>query len=276
MEQIDIIELKDKFSDYLNKLYTNNKLSVDSISNTIIENNLFDFLEENKTREFLSCSYEEFVYKLYKINSIYVNNSQISELIWASKMYLTLSLNLNIPLKTIVLLCPLKQMLELFEVNHETNDIQTIDYFKTNVLNKSILKALRKLRNVTVRQLSIMTGININTLNAYEKNNTNLYNASFSNIQLMIQALNVSCSFFKKESSFIPFNYLLLENKQIQAHMLNFFNDYYKKEASIKSIEPIIELNDKNKTIYVDEKLLSIAYKQAINLYLKDEVGLLF
>lgn len=276
MEQIDIIELKDKFSDYLNKLYTNNKLSVDSISNTIIENNLFDFLEENKTREFLSCSYEEFVYKLYKINSIYVNNSQISELIWASKMYLTLSLNLNIPLKTIVLLCPLKQMLELFEVNHETNDIQTIDYFKTNVLNKSILKALRKLRNVTVRQLSIMTGININTLNAYEKNNTNLYNASFSNIQLMIQALNVSCSFFKKESSFIPFNYLLLENKQIQAHMLNFFNDYYKKEVSIKSIEPIIELNDKNKTIYVDEKLLSIAYKQAINLYLKDEVGLLF
>lgn len=276
MEQIDIIELKDKFSDYLNKLYTNNKLSVDSISNTIIENNLFDFLEENKTREFLSCSYEEFVYKLYKINSIYVNNSQISELIWASKMYLTLSLNLNIPLKTIVLLCPLKQMLKLFEVNHETNDIQTIDYFKTNVLNKSILKALRKLRNVTVRQLSIMTGININTLNAYEKNNTNLYNASFSNIQLMIQALNVSCSFFKKESSFIPFNYLLLENKQIQAHMLNFFNDYYKKEVSIKSIEPIIELNDKNKTIYVDEKLLSIAYKQAINLYLKDEVGLLF
>lgn len=276
MEQIDIIELKDKFSDYLNKLYTNNKLSVDSISNTIIENNLFDFLEENKTREFLSCSYEEFVYKLYKINSIYVNNSQISELIWASKMYLTLSLNLNIPLKTIVLLCPLKQMLELFEVNHETNDIQTIDYFKTNVLNKSILKALRKLRNVTVRQLSIMTGININTLNAYEKNNTNLYNASFSNIQLMIQALNVSCSFFKKESSFIPFNYLLLENKQIQAYMLNFFNDYYKKELSIKSMEPIIELNDKNKTIYVDEKLLSIAYKQAINLYLKDEVGLLF
>ena len=276
MEQIDIIELKDKFSDYLNKLYTNNKLSVDSISNTIIENNLFDFLEENKTREFLSCSYEEFVYKLYKINSIYVNNSQISELIWASKMYLTLSLNLNIPLKTIVLLCPLKQMLELFEVNHETNDIQTIDYFKTNVLNKSILKALRKLRNVTVRQLSVMTGININTLNAYEKNNTNLYNASFSNIQLMMQALNVSCSFFKKESSFIPFNYLLLENKQIQAYMLNFFNDYYKKELSIKSMEPIIELNDKNETIYVDEKLLSIAYKQAINLYLKDEVGLLF
>ena len=276
MEQIDIIELKDKFSDYLNKLYTNNKLSVDSISNTIIENDLFDFLEENKTREFLSCSYEEFVYKLYKTNSIYVNNSQISELIWASKMYLTLSLNLNIPLKTIVLLCPLKQMLELFEVNHETNDIQTIDYFKTNVLNNSILKALRKLRNVTVRQLSVMTGININTLNAYEKNNTNLYNASFSNIQLMMQALNVSCSFFKKESSFIPFNYLLLENKQIQAYMLNFFNDYYKKELSIKSMEPIIELNDKNKTIYVDEKLLSIAYKQAINLYLKDEVGLLF
>ena len=205
-----------------------------------------------------------------------MNNSQISELIWASKMYLTLSLNLNIPLKTIVLLCPLKQMLELFEVNHETNDIQTIDYFKTNVLNNSILKALRKLRNVTVRQLSVMTGININTLNAYEKNNTNLYNASFSNIQLMMQALNVSCSFFKKESSFIPFNYLLLENKQIQAYMLNFFNDYYKKELSIKSMEPIIELNDKNKTIYVDEKLLSIAYKQAINLYLKDEVGLLF
>lgn len=276
MEQVDIIELKDRFSDYINKLYTNNKLSVDSISNTIIENDLFDFLEENKTREFLSCSYEEFVYKLYKTNSIYVNNSQISELIWTSKMYLTLSLNLNIPLKTIVLLCPLKQMLELFEVNHETNDIQTIDYFKTNVLNNSILKALRKLRNVTVRQLSVMTGININTLNAYEKNNTNLYNASFSNIQLMMQALNVSCSFFKKESSFIPFNYLLLENKQIQAYMLNFFNDYYKKELSIKSMEPIIELNDKNKTIYVDEKLLSIAYKQAINLYLKDEVDLLF
>ena len=44
MEQVDIIELKDKFSDYINKLFTNNKISIDSISNTIVENDLFDFL----------------------------------------------------------------------------------------------------------------------------------------------------------------------------------------------------------------------------------------
>ncbi len=276
MEQVDIIELKDKFSDYINKLFTNNKISIDSISNIIVENDLFDFLEENKTKEFLSYSYEEFVYKLYKTNSIYTNNTQISELIWASKMYITLSLNLNIPLKTIVLLCPLKQMLDLFEVNHETNDIQTIDYFKEYILKYSILKALRKLRNITVNQLSVMTNISVNTLNSYEKNNNKLYSASFSNIQLIREVLNVSDSFFKKESSFIPFNYLLLENNKIQAHMLKFFNSYYKKELSIKTIEPVIELNDKNKTIYVEDELLSIAYKKAINGYLKDNKDLLF
>ena len=276
MEQVDIIELKDKFSDYINKLYTNNNISIDSISNTIIENDFFDFLEENKVKDFLSYSYEEFVYKLYKTNSIYTTNTQVSELIWASKMYITISLNLNVPLKTIVLLCPLKQMLELFEVNHEMNDIQTIDYFKNNLLNTSILKALRKLRNISARQLSITSGININTLNTYEKNNNYLYNATYSNIQSIKDALNVSYSFFKKESSFIPFNYLLLENKQIQSYMLKFFNDYYKKELSIVSMTPIIELHYKNKTYFIDDELFSIAYKKAINTYIKDDTNLLF
>lgn len=276
MEQVDIIDLKDRFSDYINKLYTNNNISIFSISNTIIENDLFDFLEENKVKEFLSCSYEEFVYKLYKTNSIYTTNAQVSELIWASKMYITISLNLNIPLKTIVLLCPLKQMLELFEVNHEMNDTQTIDYFKNNILTTNILKALRKLRNITVRQLSVMTGINTNTLNAYEKDNSYLYNATYSNIKLIKEALNVSYSFFKKESSFIPFNYLLLENKQIQTYMLKFFNNYYKKELSIVSMTPIIKLNYKNKTYFIDDELLSIAYKKAINSYIENETSLLF
>ena len=276
MEQIDFIELKNKFSDYISKLYTNNNISLECINNTIIENDIFDFMENNKTNEFLSYSYEEFVYKLYKINSIYLKNETISEIIWASKMYITLSLNLNVPLKTTVLLCPLKQMIELFPTFHEMNDTQTIDYFKQNILKISILKELKKLRNISTKELSIITSININTLNSYEKNNEHLFNANFDNISKIKKALNVSYSFFKKESDFIPFNYVLFKNDKIKNYLLSFFNEYYKKSLNIKETYPILVLSNNKKTYCIDDELLKIAYKKAINKYLINNKELLF
>ena len=276
MEQIDFIELKNKFSDYISKLYTNNNISLDCINNTIIQNDIFDFLENNNTNKFLSYSYEEFVYKLYKTNSIYLKNEAISEIVWASKMFITLSLNLNMPLKTIALLCPLKEMVELFPAFHEMNDIQIIDHFKQNILKKSILKELKKLRNINTKKLSTITDININTLNSYEKNNEHLFNTSFNNISKIKNALNISYSFFKKESDFIPFSYTLLENDKIKNYLISFFNEYYKKPLNIKETYPILVLSDNKKTYYIDDELLKIAYKKAINKYLIINKELLF
>ena len=276
MEQIDFIELKNKFSDYISKLYTNNNISLDCINNTIIQNDIFDFLENNNTNKFLSYSYEEFVYKLYKTNSIYLKNEAISEIVWASKMFITLSLNLNMPLKTIALLCPLKEMVELFPAFHEMNDIQIIDHFKQNILKKSILKELKKLRNINTKKLSTITDININTLNSYEKNNEHLFNTSFNNISKIKNALNISYSFFKKESDFIPFSYTLLENDKIKNYLTSFFNEYYGKPLNIKETYPILVLSDNKKTYYIDDELLKIAYKKAINKYLIINKELLF
>ena len=276
MEQIDFIELKNKFSDYISKLYTNNNISLDCINNTIIQNDIFDFLENNNTNKFLSYSYEEFVYKLYKTNSIYLKNEAISEIVWASKMFITLSLNLNMPLKTIALLCPLKEMVELFPAFHEMNDIQIIDHFKQNILKKSILKELKKLRNINTKKLSTITDININTLNSYEKNNEHLFNTSFNNISKIKNALNISYSFFKKESDFIPFSYTLLENDEIKNYLISFFNEYYGKPLNIKETYPILVLSDNKKTYYIDDELLKIAYKKAINKYLIINKELLF
>ncbi len=276
MEQIDFIELKNKFSDYISKLYTNNNISLDCINNTIIQNDIFDFLENNNTNKFLSYSYEEFVYKLYKTNSIYLKNEAISEIVWASKMFITLSLNLNMPLKTIALLCPLKEMVELFPAFHEMNDIQIIDHFKQNILKKSILKELKKLRNINTKKLSTITDININTLNSYEKNNEHLFNTSFNNISKIKNALNISYSFFKKESDFIPFSYTLLENDKIKNYLISFFNEYYGKPLNIKETYPILVLSDNKKTYYIDDELLKIAYKKAINKYLIINKELLF
>lgn len=276
IEQIDFIELKNKFSDYISKLYTNNNISLDCINNTIIQNDIFDFLENNNTNKFLSYSYEEFVYKLYKTNSIYLKNEAISEIVWASKMFITLSLNLNMPLKTIALLCPLKEMVELFPAFHEMNDIQIIDHFKQNILKKSILKELKKLRNINTKKLSTITDININTLNSYEKNNEHLFNTSFNNISKIKNALNISYSFFKKESDFIPFSYTLLENDKIKNYLISFFNEYYGKPLNIKETYPILVLSDNKKTYYIDHELLKIAYKKAINKYLIINKELLF
>ena len=276
IEQIDFIELKNKFSDYISKLYTNNNISLDCINNTIIQNDIFDFLENNNTNKFLSYSYEEFVYKLYKTNSIYLKNEAISEIVWASKMFITLSLNLNMPLKTIALLCPLKEMVELFPAFHEMNDIQIINHFKQNILKKSILKELKKLRNINTKKLSTITDININTLNSYEKNNEHLFNTSFNNISKIKNALNISYSFFKKESDFMPFSYTLLENDKIKNYLISFFNKYYGKPLNIKETYPILVLSDNKKTYYIDDELLKIAYKKAINKYLIINKELLF
>ena len=74
----------------------------------------------------------------------------------------------------------------------------------------------------------------------------------------------------------MPFSYTLLENDKIKNYLISFFNEYYGKPLNIKETYPILVLSDNKKTYYIDDELLKIAYKKAINKYLIINKELLF
>ena len=122
-------------------------------------------------------------------------------------------LNYKIPLRTIILLCPLKEMIKKYQIFHEMNEIMLCkDFLNNEYVNKSILQYFRKRRDVSTRQLSLLTGLSEPGIKRMESNNKNLFNASSQTVSLLSDTLGIDHTFLKRKSSFIPATYNLLSN----------------------------------------------------------------
>lgn len=215
LQYIDIQSLKKKFATAISKLYTNCGISVENIEDKMISSELFDFLENNNTEEFMEMSYESLGKVLFNASSVF-NEERNEALYWAGLQYMNISLNCNIPLRQVALICPLSRMLTHFEIYHEMNDIRMVEEFMKNEYRRSILKALRNREGLSVRQLGELTGISENTIKHYEKSNENLFKASFENIVSLTRVLKCSYIFFVRESEFVPLSRTLWEHKEFR------------------------------------------------------------
>ena len=229
--------IKNKFSTLLSKFVVEAKLSLDEITNRLIENDFLDCFETNDLTPFYDKSYEAITYDLFKKELIYSEDTD-PVIYWCGLQYMNIFLNRRIPLKQLLLLCPLSEMVKYFEIYHEQSEIKFIDVFFKEKYNNSILKTLRNKRNYSLRELSILTGVNVNTLKYYEIND-NLYKASFVNINRILYILKYSESLVKEKTSYIPSFVSLLNDKELRKLIEEYIYSFYNTKDKIE-----YELND--------------------------------
>jgi len=179
-------------------------------------------------------------------------------------MYISICLNKRIPLRTIMLLCPLDMMINYYEIYHEMNDEQLINNFIKNNYQVNILRTLRKKRKLTVRQLANISNISELTIKYYEKDNNHIFNASFENISRLIDSLNYSSSYFSRYSKFVPYTYLLFEDEDVFKKLCERIDVFYNSQGSYTFDGALLTRSTKNKKEYVPKIYIDSSIRQML------------
>ena len=117
---------------------------------------------------------------------------------WSGQNYFELHLTTKKSFAYIFLKLPLEQMMNIYTIFHEMDFSSLLDYFVKKCEEKTILKILCENSNKSLNDISLATGISINTLKKYSVSDDYLYNASFQNISKIITFFDVSSFLFLK------------------------------------------------------------------------------
>ena len=256
--------IKNKFATLLSKMVTDAKLGYNEITDKLIENNFLDCFEKNDISIIYDKSYEAIIYVLFKKECSY--SEGIDPVVyWCGEQYISLFLNKRIPLKQLLLICPLRQMESYYDIYHEQNEIKFIEMFINRIYQESILKKLRKKRGYSARELAILTSVSINTIKYYE-NNSNLYKASFENITKILSVLDYSDSLIKEKTCYVPSFDSLINIKEIRASFEKYICNFYNSNNEIEYSNGCFWIKSQRKK-KVDSKVVNSAIIYAIENY---------
>lgn len=256
--------IKNKFATLLSKMVTDAKLGNNEITDKLIEVDFLDCFEKNDISIIYDKSYEAIIYSLFKKECAY--SEGIDPVIyWCGIQYMNIFLNKRIPLKQILLLCPLKRMISFYDIYHEQNESKFIEMFMLNLYNISILKQLRNKKDYSSRELALLTSISINTIKYYE-NNKNLYKASFENINKILSVLDYSDSLIKEKTNYVPSFVSLMNIEEIKINFNKYISDFYNRDVEIEYNVGSYWIKE-SRNIKIDKKTIDAAIVYAIENY---------
>lgn len=251
IDSINLNLMKKKFGTLISKIFTDAKMSVALINDSLLKWNMFESFEKNNTEEFMNSSLDSLAKQL-GCNSFVFSEDINSVLYWVGIQYFNIFLNTRIPMKQIILLLPLDNLIDKYDLYHEMNEKEIVKDFLIDYGQESVLKKLRNKSDISISSLSFLTGISVNTIKFYEKSNKNLFNASFANITKIKKALKAEESFFYEKSEFIPYSE-------------NLWNDSIFIAAFKKNIKEYLNLSVEDFQIITDADFLKSAI---VSLYI--------
>lgn len=220
-----VLGLKKKFGLLLNHLLKSG-LTYEFIEERIIKDPFFLFLENNSVEVFLKTPFEKIInYVFHKEVYIDYSTPLISEYVWAGEMYITIMANERIPLQRLFLLIPIGEMLSLFEPYHEMNNYYLVQKYLQDYDKRSIVKKLLNEKDLSVRELSTLTNVNIKTLLSY-MTNEKLFKASVNNAYQLSKFFDVPICLFNQQTAFKPFSPSLLKDPQMLSLFVLSLVDY--------------------------------------------------
>lgn len=261
--------IKNKFATLLSKMVTDAKLGYNEITDTLIDNDFLDCFEKNDISIIYDKSYEAIIYNLFRKECSY-SESIDPVVYWCGEQYISLFFNKRIPLKQLFLICPLKQMETYYDIYHEQNESKFIEMFIEKNYKESILKKLRKKRAYSARELSILSSISINTIKYYE-NNSNLYKASFENINKILSVLNYSDSLVKEKTNYVPSFISLINIKEIKTNFDKYISYFNNSNIETEYINGDFWIKGKQRKL-IERKVVDAAIVYAIENYKGDKL----
>lgn len=269
---------KEKFALLIAKLHRAGLL-IDYINDTMIRSPFFDCFEKNELDKFMTQSDETITRAVFKKEVIYDPSlNYVDEYYWAGLSVMSLMMNLAIPLKRILVLMPLKEVVGAYEVFHEMHPQRFLDHYAEKENERSLLKRLRKDKDLSISDIGRLTGIKTSALGFYDRSNAALFGASFPNLAKLSILLGVSIDAFRKESMFAPFSQYLLQSKAFEPILvegiLRYFKvkegasyvvvDQYCEEKEIRKLlkdhKAIIDLSNPFGVIYVSSNRIRRRY----------------
>ncbi len=171
----------------------NKQYSFKVIEENIVHSSFICDLEDNKYD--LSKTIEDIIKETYKVDSIEDYDISFKSLFLAES-YINLFFSLNKSFEYIFLYIPLKDLYDKYHIYHEM-DFSNLKNDIDILINKtSLLSKLSKYRNIKLKDISKLTGINENTIDLYTRGDEHLYKTSFMNIFKLAKLFNVKLNLF--------------------------------------------------------------------------------
>lgn len=228
IKYFDANQVKEKFALLIARLHDAG-LPIDYINQVIVKSSFFDCFEKNDLESFMKMSIESISETVFgKECLVDYSRNLDSAYYWAGLSTMEIMMNLNVPLKRILLLMPLRKMIAHFDVHHEMHPLEFLNLYQTIENSNSVLLALREETWISISRVSFLTEIKQPLLNAIERSNVALFATSFANLDKLAKLFNVSIDVFKKKSSYVPFSNSIMKNKEFESlfvkNILNYFN----------------------------------------------------
>ena len=199
MNKYLIYDIKETFCRYF-VVAIHNKMNLTAFTDYLASSDYLRNIENGNLIEISDISVEEGYHSIVGNNIAKDDSFGIyNDAYWCGYCYFELFLMLRKPFSYLFLKLPLVEMLDLYNVYHEMDISQLVDYFHDKEKEETILRLLCKRYRCSINKLSKATGISVNTLNKYRSSDQSLYNASFQNIYKISTFFKTPISLFVEE-----------------------------------------------------------------------------
>ena len=199
MNKYLIYDIKETFCRYF-VIAIHNKMHLTAFTDYLANSDYVKNIEKGYLTDISDISVEEGYHSIVGNNIAKDDSFGIyNDAYWCGYCYFELFLMLRKPFSYLFLKLPLEKMLDLYNVYHEMDISQLVDYFHDKEKEETILRLLCKRYRCSINKLSKATGISVNTLNKYRSSDQSLYNASFQNIYKISTFFKTPISLFVEE-----------------------------------------------------------------------------
>lgn len=199
MNKYLIYDIKETFCRYF-VIAIHNKMHLTAFTDYLANSDYVKNIEKGYLTDISDISVEEGYHSIVGNNIAKDDSFGIyNDAYWCGYCYFELFLMLRKPFSYLFLKLPLEKMLDLYNVYHEMDISQLVDYFHDKEKEETILRLLCKRYRCSINKLSKATGISVNTLNKYRSSDQSLYNASFQNIYKISVFFKTPISLFVEE-----------------------------------------------------------------------------
>ena len=182
-----------KYSDVLSYLIARSHdegYSFDFIQKSISYSIAVNELERSNVTIFAFSSIEKIYSDIFPMHSNDYELDIYGLFGWVGSAYMLLFLKLEITFEALFCLIPIEEMINLYHLYHEMDNVKLIAYAKEK-MKHSLLDVIMQRKGLSNKQLSIKTELSVSTINAIRYGNRDINKLEANKLLKMARALNI-------------------------------------------------------------------------------------